>query len=242
MIDYKTKPKKMDSWWQTDLGQCLLGEELELLQSLANHFYGYYQLQIGATKQLLPSNAKPCKQIVLATMADVDGEIESLPFKCHSIDTVLSVHGLTFASDPHQVLREAERVLVADGTLVLCCFNPWSLWGLRHLFSWQDQPPWFGKFIRLAKIKDWLSLLNFEIITVKPAMFRPPISSIKWLNSLSGMERWGKRLWPFFAGVHIIVARKRTIPLTPIRQRWRPVQLFPTGKVTAGVTRERLDG
>jgi len=244
MVDYKAKKqKKMDTWWQSDLGQCLFAEEQEVLQSLTNHFYGYYQLQVGVTEMLLPANPRPCRQLVMAPMADVDGAAELLPFQSSSIDTLLLPHLLSFSTDPHQVLREADRVLVADGTLVLCNFNPWSLWGLRRLFSWQDALPWSGSFIGLPRLKDWLALLNFEVVSVKSLMFRPPLTTASGLKRFVGMEQWGKRLWPFFAGAHIIIARKQTIPLTPVTQRWRPGKLFPTGKLASKpITREGIDG
>ena len=230
MVDYKTnKQKMMADWWQSPLGQAVFSQEKNKLHSLSAYFHGYYQLQLGNKQSLLPPSSRPSQQKIMAKAADVEGLNELLPFKCHSVDLLLLNHVLEFSSDPHQVLREAERVLVADGTIVLCSFNPWSLWGLRCLLSWQDQPPWQGKFYRQTRIKDWLALLNFEIIVTKNLLFSPPLRSAKWFNRFSFMERWGKRLWPFFAGVTILVATKRIIPLTPVTKYWRARQLFPTG-------------
>ncbi|MBL1320302.1 MAG: methyltransferase domain-containing protein [Methylophaga sp.] len=243
MVDYKTDSKQMmPDWWKSPLGQAVILQEKDKLQSLSHHFHGYYQLQLGNRRSLLPPTSRPSQQKIMANAADVEGHNEALPFKCHSLDLLLLNHVLEFSDDPHQVLREAERVLVADGTIVLCSFNPWSLWGLRCSLSWQDQPPWQGKFFRQARIKDWLALLNFEIIASEKILFSPPIRSSKWLNRFSFMERWGKRLWPFFAGATILIATKRTIPLTPVTQRWRARQLFPTGTfVSKPVTREKTN-
>lgn len=230
MVDYKAnKEKMMADWWQSTLGQAVLTQQQEKLHSLNRYFHGYYQLQLGCMQSILPPTSRPSQQKIMANSADVEGRDEALPFKCHSLDLLLLNHVLEFSADPHQVLREAERVLVADGTLILCNFNPWSLWGLRCLLSWQDQPPWQGKFYRQTRIKDWLSLLNFEIIASKKLFFSPPIQSAKWLSRFSFMERWGKRLWPFWAGTTILVATKRTIPLTPVTQRWQARKLFPSG-------------
>lgn len=230
MVDYKTNKEKMTAvWWQSTLGKAVFTQEQHKLRALSTHFHGYYQLQLGHVKSLLPPSSRPNQQKIMANTADLEGHNEALPFKCHSLDLLLLNHVLEFSSDPHQVLREAERILIADGTLIVNSFNPWSLWGLRCLLSWQDQPPWQGKFYRQARIKDWLALLNFEIIALEKLVFSPPIRSEKWLNRFSFMERWGKRLWPFFAGVTILVATKRTLPLTPITKRWHAKQLFPTG-------------
>jgi hypothetical protein len=40
---------------------------------------------------------------------------------------------LPWCSDPHRLLREADRVLIDDGWMILTGFNPVSLMGLRKL-------------------------------------------------------------------------------------------------------------
>jgi SAM-dependent methyltransferase len=244
MIDYKTDmEKKMLSWWQNSLGQSILRQEKTALRALSNHFYGNYQFQLGIEQRLLPDVSRNTLQKVLSKTGDVEACYQALPLKCHCLDTLLLVHVLEFSVDPHQVLREVERVLVADGTVVLCCFNPWSLLGLRRLISWQDQPPWQGRFFSQTRIRDWLALLNFEVIATERLMFQPAFSSEKWLARFSPMERWGKRLWPVFSGVTILVAKKRTIPLTPITPRWHKKQLFPPRQlVNKPATREKSNG
>jgi len=242
MTNYKTNREKMMSqWWQSPLGQSVITQEKTLIQSLASYFHGYYQLQVGVDQPILPSLSQPSIQKIMANSADVQGDSKALPFKCHSIDTLLLDHVLEFSSDPHQVLREAERVLVSDGTIILCCFNPWSFWGLRRLFSWQDIPPWQGSFFSQTRIKDWLSLLNFEVVKVDRLLFRPPVRSEKWLLRFNFLERWGKRLWPLFSGVIILVATKRTIPLTPVTMPWRAKQLFPSRLAQHPVSRGNMN-
>mgnify|MGYP003624398641 CR=1 FL=1 len=244
MIDYRTDiQKKMITWWQSPLGCSVLKQERSALQTLSNHFYGNYQFQLGIEQRLLPEVPLSRMQKIMARSADIEGSNESLPFKCRAIDVLLLVHVIEFSSDPHQVLREAERVLVADGTLVLCCFNPWSLWGLRRLFSFKAPPPWHGHFFSQTRIKDWLALLNFEVVATKRLVFQPPIRSEKWLTRALRIERIGKRLWPIFSGVTILVATKRTIPLTPITMYEHVKHLFPTGRlVSKPVAREKKNG
>jgi len=230
MVDYKTdKQKMMAQWWKSPLAEAVLKQEKSILQSLKAYFYGQCQLQIGVEQNCLPECSHNCQQKVMASSGSLQGKSTALPLKSYSLDTLLLSHELEFSDDPHQVLREAERVLVADGTLVLCYFNPWSLWGLRRLFSWQDTPPWQGHFYTQTRIKDWLALLNFEVIALEKYCYHPPIKSEKWFKRFSPFERWGKRLWPFFSGASILVATKRSIPLTPITKSWRSKQLFPTG-------------
>ena len=48
---------------------------------------------------------------------------------------MLLPHTLELVEDPYAVLREAERVLCAEGCLMICGFNPFSGWGARRLFA-----------------------------------------------------------------------------------------------------------
>lgn len=244
MIDYKTDiQKKMILWWKNSLGQSVLRQEKNALHALSSHFYGNYQFQLGIEQKLLPDVPRRYMQKVMAKSADIEGCNELLPFKCHSLDTLLLVHVIEFSPDPHQVLREAERVLVADGTVVLCCFNPWSLFGLRRLFSCKGTPPWHGHFFSQARIKDWLALLNFEVVATKQLVFQPPINSERVLSKLSIIAWLGKRLWPIFSGVTILVATKRTMPLTLVTKYWHVNRLFPSGRlVSKPVSREKSNG
>lgn len=237
-----TRHAELEAWWQTPLGQTVAEAEQELLTRLTSPFYGFFQLQMGGIESL-PALNRTLSTTLLAQRGDIYANTDALPFKSHSIDNLLMVHILEFATDPHQVLREAERVLTADGKLVLCCFNPVSLWGLRRLFSMQDVAPWHGHFFSQTRIRDWLSLLNFEVIEHHRVLFRAPFKNEKWLRRWQFIERWGKRFWPLLGGVSVIVASKRSIPLTPVREEWRKRRLFPSPSlVNKPITRDNHNG
>ncbi|WP_421019334.1 class I SAM-dependent methyltransferase, partial [Klebsiella pneumoniae] len=46
-------------------------------------------------------------------------DFDALPFPNHSMDLVVLPHALELAQDPHQTLREVERVLVPDGRVAI---------------------------------------------------------------------------------------------------------------------------
>jgi SAM-dependent methyltransferase len=232
-----------EQWWQSALGQHLLAAEQELLSQLQHPLRGYFTLQLGGSERCLPESIRAEQFCLISDRGDVAAKPEALPFKSHSIDNMLLLHVLERSPDPHQLLRETERVLAVDGRLILCCFNPLSLWGLRRLFSWQDKTPWDGQFFTQTRITDWLALLSFDVIEQHKIVFKPPFSQSGWLGRSEFMERWGRRLWPWFGGVSVMVASKRTIPLTPIRTQWRKRRLFPSaGLVNKPLTREKTDG
>ncbi len=64
-----------------------------------------------------------------------------MPFASDSIDAIFLPHTLELVEDPYAVLREAERVLCAEGCLMICGFNPFSGWGARRAFAQYFRPP-----------------------------------------------------------------------------------------------------
>ena len=74
-------------------------------------------LRFCAANRLRNSLAEGCPKVA------VIHRYEELPFATHSIDLVVMPHILEFTEDPHQVLREVERVLVPEGHVVITGFN-----------------------------------------------------------------------------------------------------------------------
>lgn len=234
---------KQNEWWQSPLGELVSALEQEQIAGLSSPILGFFTIQLGGACRFKPLSNRAANQSWLGSAGDIDALPEALPFKAHSIDNLLLLHVLEYADDPHQVLRETTRVLAADGKLILCCFNPVSLWGLRRLFSWQDVAPWHGYFFTKTRLKDWLALLNFEVTEQHKILFRPPFKHPRWLEGSRFLERWGRRLWPWFGAVSVMVATKRTIPLNPLRDRKREHRLFPgPGLINKPITRDNKHG
>ncbi|MGB1648747.1 MAG: class I SAM-dependent methyltransferase [Cycloclasticus sp.] len=102
------------------------------------------------------------------------GEADNLPIDTYSVDIVIMPHTLEFAGNPHQVLREVNRVLKPEGIILLMGFNPWAFWHLpRFLPNAKRRMPWNGRFISRRRVLDWLKLLNFEIEVSKGVCLLP---------------------------------------------------------------------
>ena len=145
---------------------------------------------------------------------------DALPFATQSLDLVVLPHTLELGDDPHETLREVERVLVPEGRVVIIGMNPTSLWGLRQSMGalrrrlgWGGQGgqylPSGGEFIGFRRLRDWLRLLAFQVEGGKFGCYRPPVRSEKWLNRFAWMEKAGDRWWPVFGSVYFLVAIKR---------------------------------
>jgi len=210
------------AWLQTPLGQYLLARERQYIDKTVTDIFGYNALQIGLPEcDLLRANRMPLRASVdRGDAASLRADGAELPVTSASIDLVLLPHVLEFSENPHQILREVERVLVPDGHLVVTCFNPVSLWGVRHSFSKRDSYPWRGRFIHLMRLKDWLALLGFEMAGGAMGCYVPPCTSQKWLDRFQFMESAGDRWWPFSGAVTFLHAIKRVRGMRVITPRW----------------------
>lgn len=140
-------------------------------------------------------------------------DFESLPFPSNSLDLVVLPHALELARDPHETLREVERVLVPEGKVIIVGFNPASLWGLWHrLGRWGVKSATVlpqGEFIAYWRLRDWLRLLGLEVETGGFGCYRPVLKSERMLERFAWMDHAGDRWWPVLGAVYFIVAVKR---------------------------------
>ena len=102
---------------------------------------------------------------------DIIADVDDLPFLEHSIDVCLLSHALEFSLDPHHVVREANRVLIPNGYLVITGFNPFSLAGLNKFIPYRkNNTPWDERFFSAMRVKDWLHLMGYEILEDKKVL------------------------------------------------------------------------
>jgi len=229
-------------WFAAQLGRDVLDMEKNRISRILPDLFGYHILQVNghATEQLLDSSRIQHK-IVFAQQdtirpgkfPDVICKYNALPVASESIDVVVLPHVIEFSGTPHQVLRESERVLIGEGHLIIIGFNPYSFWGLwRLLLAWRAHVPWNGHYIELSRLKDWLSLLDFEIIKAEKFFYRPPLGNSKLMEKLSFLEQLGQFCWSYLGGVYLLVAKKRVISMTPIKLQWQTRRrLISTGAI-----------
>jgi SAM-dependent methyltransferase len=210
------------AWLQTPLGQYLLERERGYIDKTVADIFGYNALQIGLPQlDLLRANRMPMRVSVdRGADAGLRADAAELPLAGASVDLVLLPHVLDFSEHPHQILREVERVLVPDGHLVITCFNPMSLWGLRRWASEREAYPWNGRFIHLMRLKDWLALLGFEMAGGGMGCYAPPCATQRWLDRFAFMESAGDRWWPFSGAVMFLHAIKRVRGMHVITPQW----------------------
>ena len=95
--------------------------------------FGYYLLKVGDLScEIDTCSSKVMQHIGVGNHSStlmLKAEPDALPVCANSVDAVLLSHCLEFAADPHHVVREAHRVLLSDGYLLLTGVNPYSAVG-----------------------------------------------------------------------------------------------------------------
>ncbi len=216
-------PSALSDWFVTPLGQYVIDAEQSYFDKEVADVFGFNAFQIGLPEHdFLRANRMPFR-CVTARGGEVSFAADSgaLPIRSGVADLIILPHAIEFSDNPHQVLREVQRVLMPEGHVMLSGFNPWSLWGARRLATLSPGYPWRGQFVSLARIRDWLALLGFEVAAGRMGCYVPPIASNKWRARFDFMDKAGDRWWPFVGGVYFLHGIKRVQGMRLITPKWK---------------------
>lgn len=229
-------------WLATPLGRRCLANEQRLIRRALERVFGEQLLQIGSwgAPSTFLRYARTQRRALVdwrpGQPCDFLSDPEQLAVASDSVDAVLLPHTLERTSSPHALLREVDRILRADGHLIVLSFAPGGLWGIRHLLSARGYPEGRERMIREGRLRDWLELLSFDVGAATRYCHTLPIERFKQLRVLP-REEWAQRWLPMIAGGYMLRAQKRVHPLTPIRMFKRPARLRVVGGLVEPTTR-----
>ena len=190
--------------------------------------FGFHALQLGfPALDALQANRMPHRWMASDTHPEpwplgrdvILTNYEALPFPSASLDLLVLPHTLELSYDPHATLREVERVLVPEGRVVICGFNPNSLWGISK--SCKRGFSEVGDFIGQRRLRDWLQLLSFEVESTSFGCYRPAVKTERWLQRWAWMDEAGVRWWPILGSVYGMVAVKRVQGMRLMSPAWK---------------------
>jgi SAM-dependent methyltransferase len=216
---------ELADWLRTPTGCYLLAWEQARIDAAVADMFGFHALQLGLPElPALTANRMPHRWLALdnlntprpeGVLSSLYCEFDELPFGTASLDLIVLPHTLELARDPHQTLREVERVLRPEGRVVITGLNPASSWGLRQnlgrLGSARSKLflPRAGDFIGYWRLRDWLRLLGCEVESAQFGCYAPPLRSEEWISRWHWIEGVGSRWWPVLGAVYFITAIKR---------------------------------
>jgi SAM-dependent methyltransferase len=225
---YSGARRSLAEWFSTPQGRYVLDWERAQFDLATEDVFGFRAVQAGLPGiDFLSANRIPWRfALALEPGAALAADPHQLPLASQSVDLLALPHVLETAADPHQVLREAERVLMPEGHLVISGFNPLSLWGLRQSFMRERRrralgAPWEARFLGLLRLKDWLRLLGFELNGGRFGRYAPAVASAEWLARFAFLESAGERWWPILGGAYVVRAVKRVHGMRVITPAWR---------------------
>jgi len=248
----RSEPTGLAQWFKSAPGRYLLDWEQRQYDEALSDVFGFHALQLGLPQlQALRNNRMPHQWRAIGS--DLEGwpggdlpapdaaltlHSAALPFPEASLDLLVMPHALEFSDDPPYALREAERVLVPEGRVVISGFNPASLWGwrqrrghwMRRVGRGQLFLPERGEFIAYWRLREWLRLLNFEVESARFGAYRPALADEQWLGRMAWMDSLGARWWPILGAAYFVVAVKRVRGVRLLEPAWRRAgQRAPAG-------------
>ncbi|MCO5099648.1 MAG: class I SAM-dependent methyltransferase [Burkholderiaceae bacterium] len=231
------------NWLASPPGRYVLAWQQARFDAAVSDLFGFHALQLGDAgfdalrDNRMPHRVHACRPEDLAEGAAAElliEHFEELPIASESLDLVVLPHVLEFAADPHQVLREVDRVLRPEGRVIVSGFNPVSLWGMRQWWTRALAAEVFvprdGQFIALPRLRDWFKLLSFELDRGRYGCYRPPCRTQKWLDRTRFMEDAGDRWWPICGALYVVSAIKRVRAMRlvgPVRRAALPKRAVP---------------
>ncbi len=128
----------------------------------------------------------------------------NLPLPDSSVERVLVVHALEMSDNGEDMMREIWRVLKPEGELLLIVPNRRGPWA-----GPESTPFGHGRPYSRTQLEKLLAETGFLPKEWHPALFMPPSHRALPIRFAIAFERLGARLWPAFAGVHIVLATKQ---------------------------------
>jgi SAM-dependent methyltransferase len=213
----------------------LVSHQNQWAQGVLVKQFGYYALQLGSAYSLAsawdkcPINHKVVLSDVPLSGVDIVCDYRELAIKNDCIDLVVLQHTLEQVDDPYALLREVDRILIADGRVIIMGFAPLNAWRGQYFGRHKHAASQIALFAP-GRVVDGLQTLGFEIQQVS---FYPE----------KGWQRWLPWLAPPFSQGYALIAQKKSsrVKLIGLRDGWRWQSLLPQlarRNVTEKVNRE----
>lgn len=216
---------ELESWYALDNGPYLLQATRAAVQDPLDTSFGYHLLQLGVRGSEPLYQRSPINHRLFCAQRPGEGvgiiaDPSELPLDSDSVDAVIAHHCLEFAENPHQVLREIQRVLRPQGQLLVVGFNPYSLLGcktrlsgLMHNSLWSRHRP-----VSEHRLTDWLHLLGCEVLDTVWLYTLPPVGRGRLRQMVARCDQWTTQHSLPLGGVYILHATKQVAGRHPPRR------------------------
>lgn len=221
LTSWRENISHLQTWYDSDVGQQFLLQQLEMLEPHIATLFGYHFLQMSSYQHanfFSVSKIKHC--IELSPVAKQEGTVvgdEQLPFAHESLDLVLAHHVLECSAQPHTLLKELSRVVLPSGHLLIVGFNPYSTLGVQACYQrFRKKGVWQNPLLSVQRLSDYLALLDFSVESVSYGFY--PFAKYEKKLRLAAklkqrLEHWQLPIGDFY----VLLAKKQVSRLTPLR-------------------------
>lgn len=226
-------------YWASASGQAIWRAERACIGPLCERWFGPHALELGfgpALTDMCPVHHSirwsPTEGLV-ETPSTLVCPPDALPLPDGCLSLVVVHHLLEVLPNPHHVLQEAARVTADEGHLVLFAWSPFGIAGGARL--WPERRRHFpgrGRWRSPARLRDWLTFVDFETHRVDYCGFRLPGGLAR--NAV--LETVGRRHNLPLGDCYMIHARRRSQLAQPRRGKVSFAPPLP-GSALGGATR-----
>jgi SAM-dependent methyltransferase len=146
---------------------------------------------------------------------------DALPLPDSCVDFALVVHALEMSAQPPALMAELRRVLTRSGRVAIVVPNRQGLWARSDV-----SPFGFGRPFSRGQLRALLAETGFICERFDTALYMPA-SGRRAMMGMSGLlEKTGRRVWPAFCGVTLVLASKGPIEGAKVSVRPRFVRVL----------------
>lgn len=146
---------------------------------------------------------------------------DHLPLPDSSVDKLLLIHLVENAPDPQAVLREAWRVLMPAGRVLVVTPYRAGAWARA------DHTPFgLGRPFTRFQLHDLLESASLDPVDVRRCLFVPPTERRFVLRSARAWESFGRRVFPRLGGVLMVEATKVLVRGIPAKRAPQRIKVF----------------
>ena len=180
--DFQAKYQGVEQWLSRDLNAQYRAQLETVIGDHLQHCFGVYRLHIGPGSNAasrIPASMSRTLVMGVDSNHQVLVDPLALPVVNESIQALVIHFLFDMTTKPHELIREAARIVMPGGKIVVCGLNPNCVWGFRNnLHNRVINVPSMSP----KRLKDWFTLLHFKVTKLDYSGHRLAINNRQWFT------------------------------------------------------------
>ena len=117
---------------------------------------------------------------------------------------------------PGLIVDTGTRTLVPGEKLLLVSDGVYKIAPPQSVLPREPFPPAFERLLRQRRLKEWLSVLGFDVIRERRFFYALPFFVARWTGHTDRMEKLGGRWCSRLSCAYVLHAQKRVFRIVPV--------------------------